>query len=61
MCDYVVVLAKGKLLRQGTLAEVISSADGNRLAVQVAPEELRDTTACCARSTWATCACSTAR
>ena len=40
MCDYVVVLAKGKLLRQGTLAEVISSAHGNRLAVQVAPEEL---------------------
>ncbi len=40
MCDYVVVLAKGRLLRQGSLAEVIASAHGNRLAVTVAPEEL---------------------
>ena len=39
MCDYVVVLAGGKLLRQGPLADVIASAHGNRLAVTVAPEE----------------------
>ena len=40
MCDYVVVLAKGRLLRQGSLAEVIAESRGNRLAVTVAPDDL---------------------
>jgi ABC-type multidrug transport system ATPase subunit len=40
MCDYVVVLAKGRLLRQGALADVIAGAQDNRLGVTVAPDEL---------------------
>jgi ABC-type multidrug transport system ATPase subunit len=39
-CDYVVVLQNGRLITEGTLADVIASADGGGLAIRVRPDEL---------------------
>jgi ABC-type multidrug transport system ATPase subunit len=39
-CDYVVLLQKGKLVMQGTLAEITAAASGGGLSVTVRPEEL---------------------
>jgi len=42
-CDYVVVLQKGRLVRQGTLEEIIASASRHGLSIEVAPEEIERT------------------
>ena len=42
-CDYVVVLQKGRLVRQGTLEEIIASASRHGLTIEVAPEEIERT------------------
>lgn len=38
-CDYVVVLQSGRLVTQGTLADVIAQATSSGLAIRVAPDE----------------------
>ncbi len=39
-CDYVVLLQSGRLVTQGTLDDVISSASGGGVAIEVAPDDL---------------------
>jgi ABC-type multidrug transport system ATPase subunit len=39
-CDYVVVLQNGRLITEGTLADVIAGATGGGLAIRVRPDEL---------------------
>ena len=40
MCDYIVVLRKGHLIRQGTIEEITASAGHGGITVEVAPGEL---------------------
>jgi ABC-2 type transport system ATP-binding protein len=44
MCDYVVVLDKGRLLTRGTLDEVIASATGGGHLIEVAASDLEAAT-----------------